>query len=55
MVLRHSLGCGQAVYRCTRCFRTYDRLQTTAAEPSTFRGRMARVWSELRTWREEDE
>lgn len=53
IVLRHSLGCGQAVYRCHRCFTTYDAVPATASEPS-LRDRVASSWSRFRHWREDD-
>lgn len=55
IVLRHSLGCAQAVRRCTRCFRSYDAIWATESESPTLRMRMARAWTEFRAWREGDE
>jgi hypothetical protein len=51
IVLRHSLGCAQSVYRCTRCFRTYDRPQPGTR--TTIGARVSQAWNEFRTWRED--
>jgi ribonuclease PH len=50
-VVRHSLGAGQSVDRCTRCFRRY---QTSAAleEAVERRSRLRRMFDEFVTWRE---
>ena len=48
MVVRHSLGGGVAVDRCTRCFRRYQ-LRSAAAEP---RGRLRRVLDEFVSWKD---
>lgn len=49
-VLRHSLGGGQAIQRCTRCFRRYqvrpDRLSTEQ------RGKLRRFVDDFLGWRE---
>lgn len=49
-VVRHSLGAGQSVQRCTRCFRRYqvrdDRLSIAQ------RGKLRRIVDDFLTWRE---
>ena len=49
-VLRHSLGAGQAIQRCTRCFRRYqvraDRLSTEQ------RSKLRRIVDDFLAWRE---
>ncbi len=47
-VVRHSLGGGQSVYRCLRCFRRY---QAASALPET-RSRLRRMVDEFVSWRE---
>jgi hypothetical protein len=48
-VVRHSLGSGQSVDRCTRCFRRYrTREGATAAQ----RSRLRRMLDEFVGWRE---
>jgi hypothetical protein len=54
-VVRHSLGCGMAVGRCTRCFARYElgsfvARNRPAARPSA----ISRFLHEVVTWREED-
>jgi hypothetical protein len=50
IVVRHSLGAGQSIDRCTRCFRRY---QTRKVEqPLAQRSRLRRVLDEFITWRE---
>ena len=51
-VLRHSLGCGMADYRCTRCFTRYASVERTYT-PSSPHG-LQRFLDELVSWREED-
>ena len=48
-MVRHSLGCGQSVYRCSRCFRRSEAAVTIVAEPGRFR----RLIDEFVTWRED--
>jgi len=48
-VVRHSLGSGQSVDRCIRCFRRYQARLQHAAE---WRGRFRRVIDEIVGWRE---
>lgn len=48
-IVRHSLGAGQSVDRCTRCFRRYQVRPVAAAES---RGRLRRLVDEFITWRE---
>ena len=48
-VVRHSLGAGQAVDRCVRCFRRYD---VTSAAPEPFSTRLRRVVDDFISWRE---
>jgi hypothetical protein len=50
IIVRHSLGCGLSVHRCTRCFRRYEAGSTPPAQ----RGSLSRVLHEFLTWREED-
>lgn len=47
-VVRHSLGSGQSVYRCLRCFRRY---QATGAMPDE-RSRLRRMVDDFVSWRE---
>jgi hypothetical protein len=47
-VVRHSLGGGQAVDRCTRCFRRYE----TTGEPESLQRRLRRAFDEFISWRE---
>lgn len=47
-VVRHSLGSGQSVHRCMRCFRRY---QATGAMPDE-RSRLRRMVDEFVAWRE---
>jgi hypothetical protein len=48
-IVRHSLGNGQSINRCTRCFRRYEvRLEMAAAT----RSRLRRVVDEIVNWRE---
>jgi hypothetical protein len=49
-VVRHSLGGGQAVDRCTRCFRRYQ-VRAVAGEPVA-QGRWRRFINDFVTWRE---
>ena len=49
-VVRHSLGCGMAVGRCTRCFARYE----LAAERDAPRGRWSAFLHDMISWREED-
>lgn len=59
-IVRHSLGSGQAVYRCVRCFRRYQSKAATAAaatavmENAENRGRWRRMLDEFVTWRDDD-
>ena len=48
-VIRHSLGNGQAVDRCTRCFRRYE---VRASAPVATRSRLRRVVDEIVNWRD---
>jgi hypothetical protein len=48
-VFRHSLGAGQAVDRCVRCFRRYETVHAAAESPA---GRLRRVLNEIVSWRE---
>jgi hypothetical protein len=57
IVVRHSLGCAQAVSRCMRCFTEYDRVlggQRTFAAVSipTFSHRISGVWRDFLSWRD---
>lgn len=49
MIVRHSLGGGQAVDRCTRCFRRYRVAGRAADEP---RGRLRRFIDDFVGWRD---
>ena len=49
MIVRHSLGGGQAVDRCTRCFRRY-RVAERAADVQ--RGRLRRFIDDFVAWRD---
>ena len=48
-VVRHSLGNGQSVDRCTRCFRRYEVRASSMTEP---RSRLRRVVDEIVNWRD---
>lgn len=50
-VVRHSLGGGQSVDRCTRCFRRYRVLSTALADDER-RGPLRRALDEFVGWRE---
>jgi hypothetical protein len=57
VVVRHSLGCGQAVSRCMRCFTKYDPVvggQRTFAPVSapTLSRRVVGAWREFLSWRD---
>ncbi|HXK33613.1 MAG TPA: hypothetical protein VNM91_06350 [Dehalococcoidia bacterium] len=49
-VVRHSLGGGQSVRRCVRCFRRYQSRATAEVPP---RGRLRRMLDEFVGWRDE--
>jgi hypothetical protein len=51
IVARHSLGTGQAVDRCTRCFRRY-RLSVPPEGTAPAKGRLQRLLDEFVAWRE---
>lgn len=48
-IVRHSLGNGQSIDRCTRCFRRYE-VRASAAAAS--RGRLRRMVDEIVNWRD---
>lgn len=48
LVVRHSLGGGVAVDRCTRCFRRYQLRSAHEGE----RGRLRRVLDEFVSWKD---
>jgi hypothetical protein len=48
-VVRHSLGGGVAIDRCTRCFRRYQLRAPAAAAP---KGRFRRMFDEFVTWQD---
>ena len=50
MIVRHSLGAGQAVDRCTRCFRRYRVTETPPDEAR--RGRLRRFIDDFVGWRD---
>lgn len=53
MVVRHSLGDAQAVYRCTRCFRRYQLRKGTAVREASPPGRLRRFLSDFVSWRDD--
>lgn len=53
MVVRHSLGGAQAVYRCSRCFRRYQVRSGVAIEEAPAQGRVRRFLSDFVSWRDE--
>jgi hypothetical protein len=48
-VVRHSLGGGLAVDRCTRCFRRYQLRPATAVQQ---KGAMRRMLDEFASWQD---
>ncbi len=50
-IVRHSLGCGMAVGRCTRCFASYE---LSVNETRQRRSGLRRFLHEIVSWREED-
>lgn len=48
-VVRHSLGGGVAVDRCTRCFRRYEVRSEAATQP---RGGLRRLLDEFVSWQD---
>ncbi len=52
VVVRHSLGGGQAVDRCSRCFRRYQ-LRPNVETPST-QSRLRRLLTEFVTWQDDE-
>jgi hypothetical protein len=48
-IVRHSLGAGQSVLRCTRCFRRY---QVRTDEAKLADGRLQRPLNEFASWRD---
>lgn len=52
MVVRHSLGGGQAVDRCTRCFRRYRVTLRVVAGADAPRGRFQRFLDDFKNWRD---
>jgi hypothetical protein len=51
MVVRHSLGGGQSIDRCTRCFRRYQTRGSLDAQIAR-RSRIRRMFDEFVSWRE---
>ncbi len=51
IIVRHSLGSGQAVDRCTRCFRRY-RLSRRAETPAVEKGRLRRFLDDFVAWKD---
>lgn len=51
-IARHSLGCGMATRRCTRCFHRYDLAE--AFETAPRQDGLRAFLRELVSWREED-
>ena len=53
-VVRHSLGCGMAIGRCTRCFARYElSLSEAPRQTETRRSALSRLIHEFVTWRED--
>jgi hypothetical protein len=52
MVVGHSLGGAQAVYRCTRFFRRYQLRLSVAAGGVGSPGRIRRFLSDFVSWRD---
>ena len=50
-VVRHSLGCGMAVGRCSRCF---ARHELSSGEPTPPQSGLRRLINEIVNWREDD-
>ena len=50
-VVRHSLGGGQSVHRCMRCFRRYEVTGARATRASG-RSRLRQLIDEFVSWRE---
>ncbi len=48
-VVRHSLGGGQSIDRCTRCFRRYQLRSGELTRPGAFR----RFLNDFVTWRDD--
>ncbi len=56
-ILRHSLGCGMATGRCTRCFTRYNLADTTtpvSGATASSRRPLQRLLHDFITWQEED-
>lgn len=51
-VVRHSLGGGQSVQRCTRCFRRYQVRLSVHSEPAA-PGRLRRLLNDFVSWRDD--
>jgi hypothetical protein len=51
VVVRHSLGGGQAVYRCARCFRRYQFTPAASAGPEP-QSRLRRFINDFVSWRD---
>jgi hypothetical protein len=51
-VVRHSLGGGQSIDRCTRCFRRYQ-LRRAPSSNGSGRSRLRRALDEFIAWRED--
>ena len=54
VVVRHSLGCAQSLYRCTRCFQDYDRRAVAASgvDRTPLRQRVSDAWREFVVWQD---
>jgi hypothetical protein len=50
-VVRHSLGSGQSIDRCTRCFRRYQVRAHVSAPPE--KSRFRRALDNFVTWRDD--
>jgi hypothetical protein len=51
-IVRHSLGGGQSVRRCTKCFRRYQ-VRSAPAISASERSRLRRVFDEWVNWRDD--
>ena len=49
-IVRHSLGAGMSIDRCTRCFRRYE--VGTAEQADAGKGRFRRLVEDFITWRD---
>ena len=52
-VVRHSLGAGQSVDRCTRCFRRYQVREPVNSATIAEKSRLRRMFDEFVAWRDD--